>query len=208
MMAQCRDVKTIPSCHIQQELAFFAGAFFSVNGNLYHASCPPSHCFYRVKPAGLSAAFRRKYILRDRSCAASSFPPLMAPAGHPFAHISQPMHFASSISNRVRFLQTPAGHLFSRIWASYSSRKYLIVVRIGLGALLPRLHNDASAQRGRFRSSSFNVSFSSSALADIRQDLQQSAAGPPCRAYTCRSSPHRGSLYNTWPLPPYSSCHP
>src|SRR5699024_9314869 len=59
-----------------------------------------------------------------------------------------------SISNRVRFLQTPAGHLFSRIWASYSSRKYLIVVRIGLGALLPRLHNDASCTAWPIRSSS------------------------------------------------------
>ena len=41
-------------------------------------------------------------------------------------------------------MQTIAGHFLSLIWASYSSLKYLRVVRTGLGAVWPRPQRDIS----------------------------------------------------------------
>ena len=41
-------------------------------------------------------------------------------------------------------LHFPAGHRLSRMWASYSSRKYLIVVSTGLGAVPPSAQSEPS----------------------------------------------------------------
>src|SRR5665647_2396392 len=62
--------------------------------------------------------------------------PEMQLTGHFFAQRPHPTHF-SVISNFSRSLHTPAGQDLSTTWARYSSRKYLMVERIGLGAVCP-----------------------------------------------------------------------
>src|SRR4030043_1234220 len=45
----------------------------------------------------------------------------------------------------MRGVQTAAGHLFCKIWASNSGRKYLNAERTGLGAVFPRPQREVSA---------------------------------------------------------------
>src|SRR4030043_440171 len=45
----------------------------------------------------------------------------------------------------MRGVQTAAGHLFCKIWASNSGRKYLNAERTGLGAVFPKPQRDVSA---------------------------------------------------------------
>ena len=45
------------------------------------------------------------------------------------------LHFSSFTSNFIRFTHTLAGHSLRRMWASYSSLKYLTVESAGLGAV-------------------------------------------------------------------------
>ena len=49
--------------------------------------------------------------------------PEIAPTGHFFAHIVQPLHFAGSIEYVFSAAHSCAGQRASRMWASYSSRK-------------------------------------------------------------------------------------
>ena len=64
------------------------------------------------------------------------FSPLIAPTGHCFPQAMHPVQLLL-ISYRISGLQTPAGHFRSLMWATYSSRKYLMVEVTGFGALLP-----------------------------------------------------------------------
>jgi len=70
------------------------------------------------------------------------FSPIMASVGHTFLHFPHAVHISSSMLYLMSALQTPAGHRFSLIWASYSSLKYLIVLKTGLGAVWPSPHRD------------------------------------------------------------------
>ena len=49
--------------------------------------------------------------------------PLMHSTGHFRAQTVQPVHLAGSMEMVSRAEHSWAGHLFSRMWASYSSRK-------------------------------------------------------------------------------------
>ena len=64
--------------------------------------------------------------------------PLIAPTGQPLEHLEQPLHLSGCISIRFSFWQTPAGQRFSLMCASYSSRKFFIVLTTGEAADLPR----------------------------------------------------------------------
>ena len=61
----------------------------------------------------------------------------MAPAGQIREHLEQPLHFSATITIRLSFWQLPAGHRRSLMWASYSSRKLLIVLTTGKAAVFP-----------------------------------------------------------------------
>src|SRR5574337_698667 len=72
------------------------------------------------------------------------FAPVIAPEGQARRHAPQALHFSSLIEYVSSALQTFAGHFLSLICASYSSRKYLIVLRIGFGAVCPRPQSDVA----------------------------------------------------------------
>src|SRR3990172_4947277 len=73
----------------------------------------------------------------------------------PFSHTTAPtgqflkqrphfLHFSSFTLNWMSGVQTLAGQRFSLMCASYSSRKYLIVVRMGFGEVWPRPQSEES----------------------------------------------------------------
>jgi len=61
----------------------------------------------------------------------------MAFTGHCSAHNWQPGQFSSLTSYVKSLMQLFDGHLLSWIWDSYSSLKYLMVVKTGFGAVCP-----------------------------------------------------------------------
>src|SRR5512137_781011 len=67
--------------------------------------------------------------------------PEMAEGGHALVHIMHPVHIEASIANAVIARHTPAGHFLSWMWASYSARKFAIVLKTGFGADLPSPHS-------------------------------------------------------------------
>ena len=80
----------------------------------------------------------------------------MASTGQSCAQIVQPMH-SSFTSYRMSGVHLPAGQRPCRC-ASYSSRKYLNVDKIGLGAVFPKPHKlPFFVQRAKFSSSSKSV---------------------------------------------------
>src|SRR3990170_691355 len=73
----------------------------------------------------------------------------------PFSHTTAPtgqflkqrphfLHFSSFTLNSISGVQTRAGQRCSLMCATYSSRKYLIVVSTGLGEVCPRPQSDVS----------------------------------------------------------------
>ena len=72
------------------------------------------------------------------------FSHLSAPAGQALKHWPHFLHFDWSTTNLTSGVQTLAGQRCSLICASYSSRKYLIVVSTGLGEVWPRPQSDVS----------------------------------------------------------------
>src|SRR5512143_3931572 len=68
----------------------------------------------------------------------------MAPTGQFLKQSPHFLHFSSFTLNSMSGVQTRAGHLWSLMCASYSSRKYLIVVRTGLGEVWPRPQREVS----------------------------------------------------------------
>src|SRR5512147_1872853 len=67
-----------------------------------------------------------------------------APAGQFLKQRPHILHLSLLTTNLMSGVQTRAGQTWSLIWASYSSRKYLIVVRTGFGEVWPRPQSDAS----------------------------------------------------------------
>src|SRR5208337_4868497 len=59
-------------------------------------------------------------------------------------HRPHPLQKSSRILYVSRSLQAFAGHFLSLICASYSSLKYLMVLKIGFGAVCPRPHRDVT----------------------------------------------------------------
>jgi hypothetical protein len=64
--------------------------------------------------------------------------PVIAPTGQNFAHLEQPLQSTASMRMDLSFWQLPAGQRLSRMCASYSSRKYWMVLTTGSAADLPR----------------------------------------------------------------------
>ena len=65
------------------------------------------------------------------------FSQVTAPAGQALKQSPHFLHFSSLTRKRIRGTQERAGQRFSLMWASYSSRKWRIVERTGLGADWP-----------------------------------------------------------------------
>ena len=70
--------------------------------------------------------------------------PLMHSTGHFRAQTVQPLHLVGSMEIFSSAEHSWAGHFLSRMCASYSSRKYRMVVSTGLGAVWPRPHREPS----------------------------------------------------------------
>jgi hypothetical protein len=87
-------------------------------------------------------------------------------------HKPQPLHKSATIIICSNAWQTPAGHLLSRIWASYSSLKYLYCTQNRIWCSLSQ-----SAKSGRFYIFAqllqfLDVAFLSLALSDAIQDFK------------------------------------
>src|SRR3990167_2364987 len=68
----------------------------------------------------------------------------MAFTGQFLKHAWQPVQSFSTTEKSISSLQTPALHFLSLICSSYSFLKYLSVVIIGFGAVLPNPHRERS----------------------------------------------------------------
>ncbi len=79
--------------------------------------------------------------------------PAIALAGQARRQRPQALHLSAMTEKVMRAVQTPAGHFRSRMWARYSSRKWLKLVRKGFGAVRPSPQSDVEAMTPDSRSS-------------------------------------------------------
>ena len=128
--------------------------------------------------------------------------PEMQLTGQFLAQRPHVMQSAGSMVKVSRSRQTPAGHFFSRTWASYSSRKYRSVESTGFGAVLPRRAEGRCLHRVRDVLQQRQVVRSRLARADLVQDFVHALVCPRGRACTCRRTRSAGSSGSSGRRPP------
>ena len=134
--------------------------------------------------AALGADRRVDHVHRLRS-------PVIASTGQFFAQSVQPVHFSGSMQKSTSAVQLAAGQRLSLMWASYSSRKYLIVVSTGFGAVWPSPQRLASLIWPPSGLELLDVLGLPFALRDARRGSRASGAcrsGRRCTSRTIRSA--------------------